>query len=221
MLKLWRLEAIDLLHQKHTGLLGGLLLLTMLLCYPFFVSPNAPVFTMLLPAMVWFCCLLVCVWLSEQLFAKDATEQVLTLICLHADALAGWVMIRIVLYWLIMILPLVLLGSGLAYLQGAEHVLWLLLSLGLGSFTLLMLASLPAALLVNVQFNRLLLPILILPLATPVIIFAMVLATSHDAAQVLAAGCWLGALCVSSAVLFPFITAKALLLGNQTCSTAS
>lgn len=222
MWQTFKFEWHEIAQHRHAGVMGALFLACILLCYPFFVDPASHVFLTVLPAMIWFACLLVSLWMSEYSFESDARSGTLIYVLSQTRSIPAWILLRATLIWLVLLCPIVILGVLAGALQGLpqQTLLQLGLSLLLGTYCLTLITMVPAALLVNLKFNRLLLPVLILPLAAPMIIFAMVMATTTHVPQMVAAACWLAAGVLIAMMFLPWVISQALKIGLEICSNA-
>ena len=181
--------------------------------FPLGLSPRPELLAVIAPGVVWVAALLAVLIGQESLFKSDYEDGSLEQLLLGPVALELMVLTRIFTHWLSTGLPLVILSPflGLMLDYPVQSFGTLLLSLILGTLILSLLGALGAALTVGLRQSGMLLPILVLPLAVPVLIFgsqaAAQAATGEDPAAALYL---LGALLVLGVTLAPFAIAGAL-----------
>lgn len=181
--------------------------------FPLGVAANEPSLPKYAPAIVWISALLASLMTLEKVFRSDFDDGTLELMAQASTPLPLLVATKLAAHWLLGGLPLALLawplGLGLGLDTHAALVLGL--SLLLGTPTLVLLGGFAAALTVGLPRAGVLLPILVLPLLAPVLIFGAgsvrVAAEGLDTAAPLY---FLGALLVLSLTLVPFAAAAAL-----------
>ena len=125
------------------------------------------------PGIVWLGALLAALLSLDRLFAAEAEDGALDQLRLGALPLPAALLLRLLAQWIGAGLPLVLLSPVLALLLAipVAAIPWLTLSLLIGTPTLFLLGGVGAALLVGARRGGVLLPLLILPLQLPVLIF--------------------------------------------------
>lgn len=191
--------------------LGFFIIVTAL--FPLALGPEANLLRRLAPGVIWVAALLAGLIAQDSLFKSDYEDGSLEQLLLSPAPLEVLVLLRVFAHWLVTGLPLVILsalmGLLLGYPAGAMGVL--VLSLLLGTPVLSFLGAAGAALTVGLRRSSMLLPILVLPLAVPVLIFGA--AASQRAAQaepVAAPLYFLGAMLVLALTLMPFAVASGL-----------
>lgn len=136
-------------------------------------EPNDPRLVAFTPAILWVAALLAALLTMERLFRNDFEDGTLEQLCLASSPLYLSVFVKLLTHWLLSGLPLVLLSAPLAAglgLGGAP--LWTLVAgLALGTPCISAIGGFVAALIVGLPRAGLLLPVLVLPLITPVVIF--------------------------------------------------
>ncbi len=181
--------------------------------FPLGLSPKPELLRAIAPGVVWVAALLASLLGQESLFRRDYDDGSLEQLALSPVPLEALALSRVFIHWLACGLPLVilspLLGVLLAYPASAMGVL--ALSLLLGTLVLSLLGAVGAALTVSLRQGGMLLPVLVLPLAVPALIFG-----AQAAAQAAAGEDPSGALYLLAAMLAfclsltPFATAAAL-----------
>ncbi|CAN5307623.1 heme exporter protein CcmB [soil metagenome] len=127
----------------------------------------------LAPGMLWVAALLSSLLALDLLFRADFEDGSIEQLVLSAHPLSMLLVARVLAYWLISALPLIVLAPLLAYaLDLPERALGaLLLSLLLGTPTVSMIGAVGAALTADLRRGSALLALLVLPLIVPVLIF--------------------------------------------------
>lgn len=163
--------------------------------------------------MIWMAALLASMLSMSQLFRDDARDGSLTQMLLSPLPLSLMVFVKIIAYWLVFSLPLILLSPLIALLFdfSGQVLLVLMLSLFLGTAILHLFGAFVAALSVGLRQANLLLALILMPLFVPVLIFAsrmIVAAQSHQGISV--SLLWLAALLALALVTMPLLAAAAL-----------
>lgn len=182
------------------------------LLFPLGIAPDDPALKTFAPAIVWVGALLSALLGVERLFRSDLDDGSLEQMLIVDTPLAMLLAAKLAAQWLLTAAPLVvaspLIGYGLGMDSAAVGVLGL--SLLLGTPTLVFTGGFAAALTVGAPRAGLLLPILVLPLMTPAVIFG------GGAVRAAAAGLspeaplyFLGALLALSLTLLPVAAAGA------------
>ncbi|WP_022975178.1 heme exporter protein CcmB [Nevskia ramosa] len=182
------------------------------LLFPLGIAPDDPALKTFAPAIVWVGALLSALLGVERLFRSDLDDGSLEQMLIVDTPLAMLLAAKLAAQWLLTAAPLVvaspLIGYGLGMDSAAVGVL--VLSLLLGTPTLVFTGGFAAALTVGAPRAGLLLPILVLPLMTPAVIFG------GGAVRAAAAGLspeaplyFLGALLALSLTLLPVAAAGA------------
>lgn len=181
--------------------------------FPLAISPDPAVLRDLGPGVLWIAALLACMLALPRLFAVDHADGSLEQMALAPEALPLIVLKKVWVHWLASGLPIVLLAPVIAvqYALPANTIAVLSLSLLLGTPVLSLVGAIGAALTLGVRGSDLLLPLLVMPLFIPVLVFGTgaVIATqtgmSPEANLSLLAAYLLAAL-----VLAPIATAAAI-----------
>ncbi len=149
--------------------------------FPLAIGPAPETLGRLAPGIVWVCALLAALLPLDRLFGselEDGSLDQLLLSGLPPAVLAGG---KALGHWLVTGVPLLLAAGPLAVMlrMRPEAVPALLLSLVPGTALLSLLGTTGAAIVLGARRGGVLLPLLVLPLATPVLIFG---AAAGDAA---------------------------------------
>lgn len=204
-----------LLTFRRSGeLLVPLLFFVMVVAvFPLGLAPDPALLGRIAPGIIWTAALLAGLLGLDHLFRGDFDDGTLEQLALSGQPLTLLVSAKILAHWLGSGLPLTLIAPLLAELLALPHAAWptLLYSLLLGTPVLSLLGAIGAALTVGLRGQGMLLPVLILPLTIPVLIFGArgvaVAALGNDPAGALYL---LGALLALAIVLAPFAVSKAL-----------
>ena len=141
--------------------------------FPLGLSPQPELLRTIAPGVVWVAALLAALIGQDGLFKRDYEDGSLEQLVLSPLPLPLLALTRVLSHWLTAGLPLVILsplmGMLLAYPENAMPVL--ALGLLLGTLVLSILGAVGAALTVGLRQSGMLLPVLVLPLAVPVLIF--------------------------------------------------
>jgi heme exporter protein B len=200
------------------ALMGVLFFLIVVTLMPFAIGPDLALLQRIGPAILWLGALLASLLTLDRLFAADAEDGSLDLLLMGHAPLELAVLAKAAAHWITTGLPLViaapLLGLFLNLDAGASGAVALTLLAGTPALTGIGLVG--AALSVALRRGGLLLPVLILPLTVPVLIFGV--AASNAAVTGLSFGApflILCALTLGSLVVGPFAAAAALRHGVE------
>ena len=151
--------------------------------FPLAIGPAPETLGHIAPGIVWVCALLAALLPLDRLFGADHEDGSLDLLLLSGLPAAGVALGKAVAHWLVTGLPLVLAAGPLAVMlrMPDEAIPALLLGLVPGTAVLSLLGTLGAAIVLGARRGGVLLPLLVLPLAAPVLIFGVAAA---DAASV-------------------------------------
>jgi heme exporter protein B len=183
------------------------------LLFPFGVGPEPSLLARIAIGVIWATALLSALLSFDRLFQADYEDGSLDQLVLAPPPLPAIVLAKAAAHWLTAGLPLLLASPILALLLQlpARALPMLLLALLLGTPTLSLVGAVGAALTLGARRGGVLLPLLILPLAVPVLIFGV--GAADAAATGMAAGpplALLGSLLLAALVLAPWAAAAAL-----------
>jgi heme exporter protein B len=142
---------------------------------PFAVGPDRVLLARLAPAIVWVAAFLAMLIGIERLFRADHEDGTLLVLRLSGTGLVTAVAAKWLVHWLLTAVPLIAATPVLAVLLGLDIPGWLLLvaALALGTPGLAALATLAAALTVSLRRGGLVAPVIVMPLALPILIFGV------------------------------------------------
>src|ERR1043165_8353115 len=201
------------------ALMGVLFFLIVVTLTPFAIGPDLALLKRIGPAILWIGALLASLLALDRLFAGDHEDGSLDLLLMGSAPLELTVLTKALAHWITTGLPLViatpLLGLFLNLEGGAIAAVALTLLVGTPALTCIGLIG--AALSVALRRGGLLLPVLVLPLTVPVLIFG-VAASNAALGGPMSFGApflILCALSLGSLVLGPFAAAAALRHGLE------
>jgi heme exporter protein B len=201
------------------AMMGVLFFLIVVTLVPFAVGPDLAQLQRIGPAILWIGALLASLLTLDRLFAADHEDGSLDLLLMGGAPLELAVLAKAIAHWITTGLPLVIAAPLLGLFLNLEPV-------AIGAVALTLLAGTPAltfigvigaALSVALRRGGLLLPVLVLPLTIPVLIFGV---SASNAAVVgpVTFGAPFTILCartLGSLVLGPFAAAAALRQGLE------
>ncbi len=145
------------------------------LLFPFGVGPEPNILARIAAGILWVMALLAALLSLERLFLADHEDGSLDLLALAPLPLEFVVLAKVAAHWLTTGLPLMLTAPFLALLLGmdAAAIPALVPALLLGTPTLSLIGAIGAALTLGSRRGGVLLPLLILPLYVPVLVFGV------------------------------------------------
>ncbi len=179
---------------------------------PFAVGPDLVLLGKLGAAFLWIGALLSCILGLDRLFKTDADDGSLDVVRHVSMPLEICVLAKILAYWATSCLPLVLAAPllGLMLSMNATHIAVTTGALLIGTPAFAFFGALGAALTVRLRRGGLLLPIIILPLCVPIVIFGVAIAENANTGTAFTALLLLLALVLSLMALVPFAVAALL-----------
>jgi heme exporter protein B len=180
----WAILARDLrLSLRHGADTLAALLFFMVAAslFPLAIGPAPDTLGRIAPGIVWVCALLAALLPLDRLFGADLEDGSLDLLLLSGLPTYGIAGAKALSHWIVTGLPLLLAAGPVAImLRMPEEVLPVLLfGLLLGSVLLSLFGTMAASIVLGARRGGVLLPLLVLPLVTPVLIFG---AAATDAA---------------------------------------
>lgn len=165
---------VQLAYRRRGEMVTPLMFFIMVTAlFPLGLNPEPALLRTLAPGVIWVAALLAGLVGLESLFKSDYEDGSLELMALSPVPLELVALVRVLTHWLITGLPLVILAPVMGMLLSfpASAMGSLLIGLLLGTPVLSLLGAVGAALTVGLRRSGMLLPLLILPLAVPVLIF--------------------------------------------------
>ena len=181
--------------------------------FPLAIGPAPETLARIAPGIVWVCALLAALLPLDRLFGADAEDGSLDHLLLSGLPPAAIALGKATAHWLTTGLPLLLAAIPMAIMlrQPDEALPALLLGLIPGTAFLSLIGTAGAALVLGARRGGVLLPLLVLPMAVPALIFGV--AAADAAAVGLAARphlLLLSALCAAALPLCPLAAGAAL-----------
>ncbi len=209
--------SLSMRHRADTIMVCGFFAITVIL-FPFGIGPEPGVLERVGAGVLWVTALLAALLSLDHLFADDEQDGALDLLRTAPVSPTVVVAAKIIAHWLTTGLPLTLLAPilGVTLQMPASSTLPMITALLLGTPTLSLIGAVGAALTLGVRRKGVLLPLVILPLYIPVLIFgvgaidtaAMGFSNSGPYAV-------LGGLLLIAAALCPWAAAGALKLTSE------
>ena len=173
---------LSLRHGSDT-LAALLFFLLAVSLFPLAIGPAPETLGRIAPGVIWVCALLAALLPLDRLFGAeldDGSLDLLLLSGLHPATLAAG---KAAGHWLVTGLPLLLAAAPLAVMlrMPEEAIPTLLAALLPGTLILSLLGTTAAAIVLGARRGGVLLPLLILPLAAPVLIFGVAAADAASA----------------------------------------
>lgn len=183
----WRLIRRDLLlaaRQGGAGLLGAVFFVVAVSLFPFAVGPEPETLSRIATGVIWVAALLAALLSLDRLFQADFDDGSLDLLALSPLPLEAVVLAKIAAHWLSAIVPLIVISPALGILMNLPAAAFpvLLLTMLIGTPTLSLIGAVGAALTVSVRRGGVLLPLLVLPLYIPTLIFGVAAVDAATAA---------------------------------------
>ena len=201
------------------ALMGVLFFLVVVTLMPFAIGPDLVLLRRIGPAILWIGTLLASLLALDRLFLADYEDGSLDLLLLARVPLELAIAAKGLAHWLATGLPLVVAAPLVGLLLDLDPSAGLAVALTLlaGTPALTFLGLIGAALAVTLRRGGLLLPILILPLAVPVLIFGVSASNAAVVGPVPFGAPFtiLCALTLASLVIGPFAAAAALRHGLE------
>jgi heme exporter protein B len=149
--------------------------LSVVVMTPFAIGPDLPLLARVGPAILWIGALLSTLIGLDRLFGADAEDGSLDLLFAAPAPLPLIVLAKAVAHWVVTGLPLAAIAPllGLMLNLPPQALGSIALTLLLGTPALTLLGAIGAALTVGLRRGGLLLPVLVLPMTVPVLIFGV------------------------------------------------
>ena len=170
------------LALRHGGDTAGALLFFFVAgaLFPLGIGPAPETLSRIAPGIVWVCALLAALLPLDRLFGADFEDGSLDQLLLSGLPPSLMALAKAAAHWVTTGLPLLIVAGPVAIMlrmpPGALGPL--LLGLVPGTLTLSLLGTTGAALVIGARRGGVLLPLLVLPLATPVLIFGAAAASA-------------------------------------------
>ena len=196
------------------ALIGVLFFLSVVVLMPFAIGPDLPLLKRIGPAILWLGAMLASLLTLDRLFTADHEDGTLDLIVMSRTPLELTCLAKALAHWIASGIPLIVATPVLALMLNldAAATFGVMLTLLAGTPALTLTGMIGAALAVTLRRGGLLLPVLVLPLSIPTLIFG-VIASNAAASGQLPFGAPFSILCALSLfglVVGPFAAAASL-----------
>jgi heme exporter protein B len=160
-------------RQRSDSVLVICFFLLAAVLYPFALGPEPGLLGRIAAGVVWVTALLAALLSLERLFLADYQDGALDLLALAPQPIALLVLAKVAAHWLTTGLPLIAAAPIVASMLGAPEASLppLIAALALGTPTLSLIGAIGAALSLGARRGGVLIPLLVLPLYIPVLIF--------------------------------------------------
>nr|WP_321985924.1 heme exporter protein CcmB [uncultured Lichenicoccus sp.] len=150
--------------------------------FPLALGPSPELLRRMGPGIVWVCALLAALLPLDRLFGAELEDGALDQLMLSGLPAPAVALAKMAAHWTTTGLPLLAAAGPLALMLGMRLAVIpvLLAGLGLGTLMLSLVGGMAAAIVLGARRGGVLLPLLVLPLATPALIFG---AAAVDAVQ--------------------------------------
>jgi heme exporter protein B len=199
------------------ALIGVLFFFTVVTLMPFAVGPDIALLKRIGPAILWLGAMLASLLTLDRLFMADLEDGSLDLIMMSRVPLELACAGKALAHWLASCVPLIVATPALGVMLNLDGnaTLGVMLTLLVGTPALTLTGMIGAALAVTLRRGGLLLPVLVLPLSIPVLIFGVIVSNAAAAGDGLAGAplSILGALSLLGFVVGPVAAAASLRQG--------
>ena len=152
----------------------GFMILIIIL-FPLGLGPIKEKLNIVSNAVIWVGLILAIIPSLEKLLQKDFENGWLDQIATSPAPLEIIMLSKAISYWLIMLIPLTITSPIFAILldMDLKNIPWLVISISAGSLAISLIGLSGSALILGARRGNILLPILIIPLMTPILIFGV------------------------------------------------
>jgi heme exporter protein B len=156
--------------------IGVLFFLSVVVLMPFAVGPDLALLKRLGPAILWLGAMLASLLTLDRLFLADYEDGSLDLIVMSRSSLELVCLAKAIAHWLASSVPLIIAAPALGLLLNLDGstMLAVMLTLLAGTPALTLTGLIGSALAVTLRRGGLLLPVLVLPLSIPSLIFGVI-----------------------------------------------
>jgi heme exporter protein B len=181
---------------------------------PLSVGPDLALLAKIGGGILWVAALLAALLSLDRLFQADYEDGSLDLITLSPLSLEAAAAAKILAHWLSTGLPLTLLAPVLSVMfdLSGPAMLALMLSLAIGTPAMSAAGAIGASLTLSLRRGGLILPLIMLPLLVPAVIFGPGMVTEVQTGLASGAFSFLAAFSLATVLLSPFVAAMAVRL---------
>jgi len=165
---------ISFLHRADSLLVAGFFVITVML-FPFGIGPEPGLLERVGAGIIWVTALLATLLSLNHLFSEDETDGTLELLLTSPIDIFSIVIAKALSHWLTSGMPLIILSPLLvtALQMPSNTIVPMMLGLLLGTPTLSMIGIVGSTLTLNARLRGILMPLIILPLYIPILIFGV------------------------------------------------
>ncbi|MEO8531476.1 MAG: heme exporter protein CcmB [Deltaproteobacteria bacterium] len=203
---------LKLAFRSGSGVVLGLAFyLVLATIYPLAIGNDAVLLARTAPATLWIGALLAMLLSFDRVFALDVEDGSLDVLLTSDRAPLSIAFAKTLVLWLTSGLPVLIVAPALALVLGYPMNIWLIPTLAVGTAGLAALGTFGAALVQSLKRGALILPILVLPLTVPSVIFGTItLKRAAEGGDVVSAFAILAGLTLATIALVPLAAARAL-----------
>ena len=152
----------------------GFMLLIIIL-FPIGIGPTKEKLDIVSNAVLWISLIIAIIPSLEKMLQKDFDSGWLDQIATSPAPLEIILLAKSISHWLIVIIPLILASPLFAILLDLEfnQIPWIILSMSIGGLSISLIGIIGAALVLGAKRGNVLLPVLIIPLIIPILIFGV------------------------------------------------
>jgi len=215
-----RYELLITMRAAYSWVTPLLFFIIVVCLFPLAIGPDIDLLNKIAPGIIWVAALLAIVISINQLFSQDREEGYLDELLLSSYPLTLLISCKLISHWIAHGFPLIIISPCLGFILNlSTHQEYaLVMTLLIGTPTLVLLGAIGSALTVGIRHHGLLLPILIMPLYIPVLIFAIGAMTAASVNQpIVGYLAILGALFLITLAFSPLLTSISLRIGVNQC----
>ena len=155
------------------SIIGFMLLIIIL--FPLGIGPDEEKMNIVSNAIIWIGLILSILPSLDKILQKDFETGWLDQIATTSIPLELVLLSKSLSYWFIVLIPLILSSPLFAIFLSIElkYLLWLILSMSIGGLAISLIGLIGSALILGAKRGNILLPILIIPLMIPILIFGV------------------------------------------------
>ncbi|KLN60636.1 heme transporter [Kiloniella spongiae] len=163
------------LRQKSDLTMAVLFFILTAMLFPFGLGPEPNLLARIAPGIIWVTALLAVLLSLERLFLADYEDGSLEQLILSSTSLEIAVLAKVLAHWLTTGLPLILAAPLIALLfnMDSDAMTILLIAMVLGTPSLSLIGAIAATLTLGARRGGVLIPLLVLPLYIPTLIFGV------------------------------------------------
>lgn len=210
---------LSLAYRQRAELMQPLMFfLIVVTLFPLAIGPSPQTLQLVSGAIIWVAAILALLMGMDRLFREDYQDGSLEQITLSPAPLYMIVVVKVATHWLVHILPLLVLSPLLALFLNMSMDMYftLMLTLIIGTPTISLIGAIGVALTLGLSRSGVLVPLLLIPLFIPLLIFAT--SAIDSAAMNLPYGFQLGimiAIFLLALALAPMVIAYSLKVSQQ------